>query len=109
MVWVFILTVVLIAGCEGQDRDARIKMDVKEFVGMKGCPYCHDMRRKLLGPSFYSISERYREEDREKLIESLLKGSNGKWGDSAMPPQKLTDEEARIIVEWILRLKYELK
>lgn len=80
-------------------------MPVKELVGVKGCPYCHDMRRELLGPSFTRISERYSVSDEDALVESLLKGSRGKWGDRGMPPQRLTEEEARLIVRWILGLR----
>jgi len=105
MVWAILLAVILVVGCERQEERADLKIDVKELVGIKGCPYCHDMRRQLLGPSFYAISERYSKEDEDKLVESLLKGSRGKWGENAMPPQKVTEEEARLIVRWILNLK----
>ena len=105
MVWVVLLTALLMAGCEKQKEEAQVKIDVKEFVGIKGCPYCHDMRRPLFGPSFYAISERYSKKDEDLLVESILKGSKGKWGKNAMPPQKVTEEEARLIVRWILNLK----
>lgn len=105
MIWAILLALILTAGCERQGEKAQAKINVKELVGIKGCPYCHDMRRQLLGPSFYAISERYSKKDEDKLVESILKGSRGKWGDNAMPPQKVTEEEARIIVRWILNLK----
>ena len=84
-------------------------MNVKELVGIKGCPYCHDMRRDLLGPSFYKISERYSEKDKDKLVKSILEGSAGRWGENSMPPQKVTEEEARMIVDWILNLKKKVE
>ncbi len=100
-----LLLVVLLVSCERKESPKLSPEQVKELVGIKGCPYCHDMRRKLLGPSFLDISRRYGPEDREELVKSLLMGSRGKWGKDAMPPQKLSEEEARIIVDWILNLK----
>ncbi len=94
--------------CERKEVPRMSPAEIKELVGVKGCPYCHDMRRQLLGPSFLDISKRYTERDRDKLVKSILEGSRGKWGDNSMPPQKLTEEEARLIVEWILNLKHEL-
>lgn len=81
------------------------KISVKELVGIKGCPHCHDMRRKLLGPSFYEISNRYTEKDIDELVKSMLQGSSKKWGKFSMPPQKLTKEEAYTIAKWIIELK----
>ncbi len=101
------LVIFLLASCEKQEHRS-VRIDVKELVGIKGCPYCHDMRRKLLGPSFYDISRRYYPKDREQLIDSILKGSSGRWGDRSMPPQKLSREEAELIVDWILNLKNDL-
>ncbi len=102
---VFFLSALLFA-CEKSKKDeAELRVNVKELVGIKGCPYCHDMKRPLLGPSFYDISRRYSEKDIDTLVKSILEGSKGKWGDNAMPPQRITEEEARIIVEWILNLR----
>jgi len=100
--WALFL-VLLLLGC--QEKKERPKVNVKELVGIRGCPYCHDMRRPLLGPSFLDISKRYGPEDLERIKESILKGSRGRWGEVAMPPQKVTEEEAELIAEWILELK----
>ena len=103
--WTLLIFLILITGCEKKKEHRKVNVNVKELVGMRGCPYCHDMRRKLLGPSFYEISKRYSENDIDKLVESILKGSKGKWGEYEMPPQKVSEEEARIIAEWIINLK----
>jgi cytochrome c len=106
MVFLLLLSVLLILGCE-RESEPTPRVSVKELVGMKGCPHCHDMRRQLLGPSFLDISRRYSEE--EEIVKSIIEGSRGKWGKNAMPPQKLTEEEARLIARWILNLKKELE
>ncbi|GAB6065218.1 hypothetical protein JCM9492_03100 [Aquifex pyrophilus] len=102
-----ILVVIFTLSCEEREK-VKVKVDVKELVGRRGCPFCHDMKRKLLGPSFYEISKRYSEKDRDKIVESILKGSKNKWGDVPMPPQKVSKEEAELIAEWIFNLKREL-
>jgi len=106
MLGVLLVILAITMGCEKKESGERLrKIDVKELMGMRGCPYCHDIRRPLLGPSFVEISKRYKEEDLNKLVKSILEGSSGKWGDKAMPPQKVSEEEARLMAEWILKLK----
>ncbi len=100
-----LIIISFILSCERTEKRNIESINVKELVGIKGCPYCHDMRRDLLGPSFYRISERYSEKDIDVIVKSILEGSRGKWGENAMPPQKVTEEEARIIAEWIISLK----
>ena len=105
MVIVVFALLISLVGCQKKEEAPPPNVNVKELVGARGCPYCHDMRRKLLGPSFYEISERYSEKDKEKLVESILRGSKGKWGNYEMPPQKVSRQEAEWIAEWILNLK----
>lgn len=105
MVIVVLVFLMGLFGCQEKKSSPPPDVNVKELVGARGCPYCHDMRRTLLGPSFYEISRRYSKEDKEKLVESILKGSKGKWGNYAMPPQKVSRREAEWIAEWILSLK----
>ncbi len=109
MLWILLVSALFtVFSCEKKEEPRMSPQEVKELVGERGCPYCHDMRRPLLGPSFVDISKRYTEKDRGELVRSLLEGSRGKWGKNAMPPQKLSEEEARLIVDWILNLKYDL-
>lgn len=110
MLLLILLVFVLTIGCEKEEKAnlEGTKVNVKELVGRRGCPFCHDMKRKLLGPSFYEISKRYVEKDKEKIVESILKGSKNKWGNVPMPSQKVSKEEAELIAEWILNLKREL-
>jgi len=105
MVWALLLALFLVSG-ERKEHKILRNVNVKELVGEKGCPRCHDMRRPLVGPPFYKISERYTEKDIDKLVESMLKGSRGKWTTKYfMPPQALSEEEAYTIAHWIINLK----
>ncbi len=110
MIGFALIFALMLFSCESREEGAQVRYtNIKELVGIKGCPYCHDMRRDLLGPSFYKISERYSEKDKDKLVKSILEGSMGKWGENSMPPQKVTEEEARMIVDWILNLKKKVE
>jgi len=77
------------------------------IADQKGCLACHDIDRKRVGPSFVEIAKRYRDKEGavEELVESITKGSMGKWGSIPMTPQPVTKEEARKLSEWMLELK----
>ena len=38
------------------------------------------------------------------MATSIVKGSTGKWGQIPMPPNKVTEEEAKKLAGWILGL-----
>ena len=78
-----------------------------QIADQKGCLACHDVEKRRVGPPFIDIASRYREKEGalEELIESITKGSMGKWGSIPMTPQPVTKEEARKLSEWILKLR----
>lgn len=69
----------------------------------KGCLACHSVDTKLVGPSYKEVAAKG--ESADVLTTSLKNGSTGKWGETPMPPQTLTDEEAKTLVEWVLKQK----
>ena len=40
----------------------------------------------------------------ERLVKSIKAGSMGKWGPIPMPPNAVTDDEAKQLAEWIMSL-----
>jgi cytochrome c len=40
----------------------------------------------------------------EMLAQKVIKGGQGVWGPIPMPPNKVTDEEAKKLVAWVLSL-----
>jgi cytochrome c len=72
----------------------------------KGCTACHDVEKKLVGPPYKEVAKKYKadKEAPAKLEASVLKGSAGKWGPIPMPANKVSDEEAKKLVAWILSL-----
>jgi cytochrome c len=72
----------------------------------KGCTACHDVKKKLVGPAYADVAKKYKGDAKasDTMAASILKGSAGKWGQVPMPPNKVTEEEARKLAGWILTL-----
>lgn len=78
-----------------------------DFASKKGCLACHRVDQKLIGPAWINVSKKYTEKDIDQLVNSVLNGSVGKWGNVPMTANRgvVTEEEARKLVKWILTLK----
>ena len=74
----------------------------------KNCFACHTVEKKIVGPSYKDVAKKYAgQKDAEaKLIEKVLKGGKGSWGDVPMPPNAtVKPDEAAKLVKWILSLR----
>lgn len=69
----------------------------------KGCLACHSVDTRLVGPSYKEVAAKG--QNAEVLIASIKNGSTGKWGETPMPAQTVSDEEAKTLVEWVLKQK----
>ena len=77
-----------------------------DLARSKNCIACHAVDRKLVGPSFRDIANRYTAKDSAQLINSIQKGGAGRWGAIPMPASpQVSNEEAKSLVEWILKQK----
>ena len=72
----------------------------------KGCTACHDVAKKVLGPAYADVAKKYKADKAAQatMVTSIVKGSTGKWGQIPMPPNKVSDEEAKKLAAWILSL-----
>ncbi len=89
----------LMAGAANADLD---------LAKQSGCLSCHSVERKLLGPAWNDVSEKYQGDAgaHQTLVNSIKKGSRGKWGGAAMPPQtRVSDENVGKLADFILGLK----
>ena len=64
------------------------------------CLSCHAIDRKIVGPSYSDVSKKYPGQV-DYLIKKIQSGGSGIWGPIPMPPQKLTEAEARTIATWL--------
>ena len=72
----------------------------------KGCTACHDVSKKMIGPAYNEVAKKNKgdKEAAAKLTQSILKGSSGKYGPIPMPPNKVSEDEAKKLAAWILAL-----
>lgn len=79
-----------------------------ELIATKGCTACHAIDKKVIGPAYIDVSNKYQgtADDLYKLTNKVLSGGKGVWGEIPMPPNKtVTFNEAKMIVAYILSLK----
>jgi cytochrome c len=78
-----------------------------ELAKTKNCMACHALDKKVLGPGFREVAAKYKGDAaaEAKLIASMTKGSSGKWGAMAMPPNALSDAEAVSLAKWVMAQK----
>jgi cytochrome c len=72
----------------------------------KGCTACHAVDKKLVGPAYKEVAKKYKADAKasETLVGSIVKGSQNKYGPVPMPPNKVTEDEAKKLAAWVLSL-----
>jgi len=79
-----------------------------DLAKANNCMSCHRVDRKVVGPGFSAIAERFagNSDAAEYLANSILNGSRQKWGPVPMPRQAhVSHEDALAIAQWILSLQ----
>lgn len=79
----------------------------KALLEASDCKSCHDMTAKSVGPSLKEIADRYagNESSVNSLVEKVIKGGSGVWGDLMMSPHpQLTVAETGKMIRYVLSL-----
>jgi cytochrome c len=82
--------------------------EVEKLIQGSDCRSCHDMDRKVVGPSYQDIAKKYAADTGavDKLMRTVRQGGSGNWGTIPMTPHPdLKDEDLKRMVTWILSLK----
>ncbi len=81
--------------------------DMTALAQQKGCFACHDVNTKKVGPAYKDVAKKFAGQPNaaEELAKRIKNGGVGVWGQVPMPPQNVTDEEAKELAQWILSLK----
>jgi cytochrome c len=75
----------------------------KDLAAKSGCLTCHAVDKKLIGPAFKDIANKYKASDEAMLIAKVKAGGKGVWGPIPMPPNvAVKDEDIKTLVDWIL-------
>ena len=69
------------------------------------CMGCHAVDRKLVGPSFQQVAEKYKGNAGApaSLAKKVKDGGSGVWGAIPMPAHSaMSDADIRTVVDWVL-------
>ncbi len=83
-----------------------------ELIEASDCASCHAKEKKVNGPSYIQIANRYRDNDFavSHLRKRIIEGGSGNWGETAMAAHpQLTEEQASEMVLYILSLGAQRK
>lgn len=94
-----VLAAALVVPALAQDANEKL---LKE----RGCTACHANDKKVIGPAYKEVARKYKGDAAAsaKLAEKVVKGGQGVWGPIPMPPNKVTDDEAKKMVAYILAM-----
>jgi len=82
------------------------------LIAKNDCLTCHMLDKKSVGPSYYEISAKYpfAEGTIENLTRSIIHGSKGLYGPTAMTPHpNIEYNDAKAMATYILSLKHAPK
>jgi cytochrome c len=73
----------------------------------KNCMSCHAVDKKLVGPAYKDVAAKYKGDAGAvaKLAAKIKTGGKGVWGEIPMPPNNVTDDEAKKLATWVLAQK----
>ena len=90
-------------GATGVDAEKALTL-----IGSNDCTTCHGIDKKVIGPAYKDVAKKYEDNQatEDTLISKVKHGGSGNWGNIAMTPHpNLSDEDARIMIKYILSLK----
>lgn len=91
------------ASAEGADSGRML-----DLAKARNCLACHGVERKVLGPSFKEVAQKYADNSlvADKMASKILRGGYGAWGMVPMPANpQVSEAESTQLAEWILRMK----
>ncbi|MEJ2200826.1 MAG: c-type cytochrome [Desulfuromonadaceae bacterium] len=84
-----------------------------ELAKQAGCLVCHDIDRKLIGPAFVWMADKYKDDKvagQKTIIDRIAHGASGQWiretGGVIMPPfgKQTTEAQREKLADFILSL-----
>jgi cytochrome c len=76
-----------------------------DLAKKSNCMSCHQVDKKLVGPSYQDVAKKYAgKADAVKTLSAKVKaGGKGNWGEVPMPPNaNVKDADIETLVKWIL-------
>ena len=102
-------------GIKNENRVAGAEEEERRPLGFRliarsDCRSCHNTYLQTIGPSYVDVARRYinNEENVTMLVNKVLQGGAGNWGEAAMTPHPdLPPAQARAMVNYIMELDAE--
>lgn len=70
------------------------------LLAKNGCIACHGVDNRIVGPGFNEVAKKHAGKA-DYLAAKIKSGGQGVWGAIPMPPQTLSDADAKAIANWI--------
>jgi cytochrome c len=101
-----VVTSLIACSVQAQGLDAK---KASELMTKAGCNACHQVEKKVLGPSYKDVAIKYKANPKasELLVKKVREGGVGVWAQIPMPPhtkEKISDDDLKQMVAWILTL-----
>lgn len=81
----------------------------EDLLKKHACTACHAIDGPLVGPAYKKVAEKYRGDAKAEamLVQKVLNGGAGTWGQIPMPPHKgrVPDADVQNMIKFILALK----
>lgn len=73
----------------------------------KNCMSCHAVDKKLVGPAYKDVAAKYKGDGKAvaTLAAKIKAGGKGAWGEIPMPPNNVSDDEAKKLATWVMSTK----
>lgn len=78
------------------------------YINKTDCKVCHQIKTESVGPSFYNIADKYKNDKMasKRLVQKIISGGGGVWGEVVMPAHPAMSEiEAGTILNYILHIQ----
>jgi cytochrome c len=74
------------------------------------CIACHTVDQKRVGPAYKDVAAKYKGDSKApaQLFDKVRHGGSGNWGEVPMlahPADKISDEDLKAAIAWILALQ----
>ncbi|AXS80496.1 c-type cytochrome [Dechloromonas sp. HYN0024] len=84
--------------------------DGEAIVKKARCVACHAVDQKRVGPAYKEVAAKYKGDSKiaAVLFEKVRHGGSGNWGQIPMiphPADKISDDDLKAAVQWILALE----
>lgn len=70
------------------------------LIAKHNCTACHGVNNKIVGPAFTDVAKKHAGKV-DYLVGKIKAGGSGVWGAIPMPPQTLSDADAKTIAAWL--------